>query len=55
MHELKVRNNETGLVIYINGIPKLKIMQEDEHERLVSSLEIQMSDYFKSRFHNRKY
>ena len=55
MKELKVKNNDTGFVIYINGIPNLKIIPEDMQRYAVSSLEITMSKYFNNRTHNKKF
>ena len=55
MRELKVKNNETGLSIYINGIPNLKLMPREKENALISTLEIQMSNYYTNRTHNKKF
>ena len=55
MRELKVKNNETGLSIYINGIPNLKLIPIEEQDLLISTLEMQMTNYFKNRTHNKKF
>ena len=55
MKELKVKNNETGLSIYINGIPNLKLIPKEKEDLLISTIEIQMSNYFKNRTHNKKF
>lgn len=55
MKELKVKNNETGLSVYINGIPNLKLIPKKDEEILISSLEVKMTEYFKNRTHNKKF
>lgn len=55
MRELKVKNNETGLSIYINGIPNLKLIPIEEQDILISTLEMHMTNYFKNRTHNKKF
>lgn len=55
MRELKVKNNETGLSIYINGIPNLNLIPIEEQDLLISTLEMQMTNYFKNRTHNKKF
>ena len=55
MREMKVKNNETGLSVYINGIPNLKLMPKDKENALISILEVRMTDYFKNRTHNKKF
>lgn len=55
MKELKVKNNDTGFVIYINGIPNLKLIPKSDKDALITTLEVQMTNYFKNRSHNKKF
>ena len=40
MQELKVKNNKTGLKIYINGTPDLKQVPKQEMDLIAVSLEL---------------
>lgn len=54
LKEIKIKNNETGLVIYINGVPNLKNIPKDLQDLALAGIEIQMTSYFKKKRRNVK-
>lgn len=55
MEEVKIKDNETGLRVYINGLPNIRLMAIEEFNLLISGLEIQMSSYFSKKQKARRY
>lgn len=51
MKEIKIKNNESGLKIFINDLPNLSLMPIDELDLIIIGIELQMTEYFK---HKRK-
>lgn len=51
MKEIIVKSNNTKLKVFINGIPNLKLIPKDEAENVVIALELQISEFYKSK-HN---
>lgn len=49
MKEIKIKNNETGLSIYINGVPNLKLIPKDLQDLTIAGIELQMTNYFKTK------
>ena len=47
MQEIKIDGNETGLKIFINGVPDFSLMPTDKIELLVSSIEKIMTEQMK--------
>jgi hypothetical protein len=45
MQEVILKNNDSGLKVYINGVPNLKLIPNDIAESVVATLELQMSEY----------
>ena len=45
MEEVKIKDNETGLRVYINGLPNIRLMAIEELNLLISGLEVQMTNY----------
>ena len=46
MEEIEVNDNSLGIKVYVNGIPDINKMPEQEFGLFVSSLELRMSEYF---------
>ena len=55
MEEIKLKNNETGLKVYINGLPNITLMAVEKLNLLISGLEIQISSYFSKKQKARRY
>lgn len=49
LQEIKIKNNETGIVIYINGIPDLRSIPKDLQDLTLTGIELQMTSYFKKK------
>lgn len=49
MQEIIVKNNNTGLKVFINGVPNLKLIPKDEAENTVIALELQISEFYKKK------
>ena len=49
MQEVKVKNNEAGLSVYINGIPKLELVPAEIKELIIVGLELQLTEYFENK------
>lgn len=49
MQEIKVKDNPTGLNVYINAMPSISLMPIDELNLLISGLEVQMIEHFKNK------
>lgn len=46
MEEIKIKDNETGLKVYINGLPNIRLMAIEKLNLLIAGIEVQMTDYF---------
>lgn len=46
LEEIEVKDNSLGIKVYVNGIPDINKMPEQEFGLFVSSLELRMSEYF---------
>lgn len=55
MEEIKLKNNETGLKVYINGLPNITLMAVEKLNLLISGIEIQMSSYFSKNQKDKRY
>lgn len=49
MQEIKIKDNETSLKIYINGVPNFDLVPKDIKDFLISCLELRMSQYLKKK------
>ena len=47
MAENKAEARETGLQVFINGVPDLKLIPKEKWDSLITVLELQISDYYK--------
>ena len=47
MKEVIVKSNATGLRVFINGIPNLKLIPKDEADTVIAALELQISEFNK--------
>ena len=47
MKEIIIKNNNTGLRVYINDKPKLELIPEAEAESVVAALELQIAERYK--------
>ena len=55
MEEIKLKNNETGLKVYINGLPNITLMAVEELNLLISGLEVQMTNYLNRKHKHRQH
>ena len=46
MQEVVIKNNNTGLRVFITGAPDLKLIPEEIAENTVTSLELQISEHY---------
>ena len=46
LEEIEVKDNSLGIKVYVNGIPDINKMPEQEFGLFVSSLELRVSEYF---------
>ncbi len=47
MQEITVKNNETGLKVFINGVPDLKQIPKDVADAFICSLAVKSEEYAK--------
>ena len=45
MEEIEVKDTSLGIKVYVNGIPDINKMPEEEFDLFVSSLELRVSEY----------
>jgi len=50
MKEIMLKNNKTGLRIYINDVPNIKLVPKEEADMVIAALEQQISI-----FHDKKH
>ena len=55
MEEIIVKGNDTGLKVYVNGIPKIDSIPNDELTPLIVSLEIAVSNHFENYQKRKRY
>ena len=55
MEEIIVKGNDTGLKVYVNGVPKIESIPNDELTPLIVSLEIAVSNHFENYQKRKKY
>ena len=55
MEEIIVKGNDTGLKVYVNGVPKIESIPNDEITPLIVSLEIAVSNHFENYQKRKKY
>lgn len=55
MEEIIVKGNEAGLRVYVNGIPKIENIPNEELTPLIVSLEIAVSNHFENYQKRKKY
>lgn len=46
LEEIEVNDNPLGIKVYVNGLPDINKMPEQEFDLFVSSLELRVSEYF---------
>lgn len=49
MQEIIVKDNKLGLMVFINGVPNLKLIPKDKVESVLSALELQISEHYKKK------
>jgi hypothetical protein len=47
MQEVILKNNDTGLRVYINGIPDIRLIPKDIADSVIATLELQVVEYIK--------
>lgn len=47
MKEIIVKNNTTGLGVFINGVPNISLVPKDEADCIITALELQIAEYYK--------
>ena len=55
MEEIIVKGNDTGLKVYVNGVPKIESIPNDELTPLIVSLELVVSNHFENYQKRKKY
>ena len=55
MQEIELKKNDTGLKIYINGIPDVHLLPETEKNLFISKTEIIISEMFEKNEKRKKY
>ena len=55
MQEIELKKNDTGLKIYINGIPDAHLLPETEKNLFISQMEIIIYDMFQKNEKRKKY
>lgn len=55
MQEIELKKNDTGLKIYINGIPDAHLLSETEKNLFISKTEIIISEMFEKNEKRKKY
>jgi len=55
LEEIIVKGNEAGLRVYVNGIPKIENIPNEELTPLIVSLEIAVSNHFENYQKRKKY
>ncbi len=53
MEEIEVKNNPLGIKVYAVGRPDFEQMSKEEYYLFVSSLELQMSEYYEKQKGNK--
>lgn len=49
MQEVKIENNDLGLKVFVNGVPKLSLAPKEEIESVATVLELQMTEFYKNK------
>jgi len=49
MQEVKIRNNDSGLQIFVNGKFDFDLIPQDIYELTAVGIELQMEEYFKKK------
>lgn len=55
MQEIELKKNDTGLKVYINGIPDAHLLPETEKNLFISQIEIIISEMFEKNEKRKKY
>lgn len=55
MEEIVLKNNKTGLKVFINGVPKLENIHKDDLAPMVVKLEMLVSEHFENYQKRKKY
>jgi hypothetical protein len=55
LQEIELKKNDTGLKIYINGIPDVHLLSETEKNLFISKTEIIISEMFEKNEKRKKY
>ena len=55
MQEIELKKNDTGLKVYINGIPDAHLLSETEKNLFISQIEIIISEMFEKNEKRKKY
>ena len=46
MKEVNIKGNDTGMKVFINGVPDLTQIPKNITDALVTTLEVQISEYY---------
>lgn len=49
MKEVKLKSNDSDIKIFINGLPDLFLMPEDELQLIAVGIELKMTEHFKKK------
>lgn len=49
MQEIKIKNNTSGLKVFINGVPDLKQIPKDVADAFIYALAVKSEEYAKKR------
>ena len=55
MEEIVLKNNKTGLKVFINGVPRLENIHTDDLSPVVVNLERAISEHYENYQKRRKY
>lgn len=53
MEEITDKDNQSGLRVFINGVPDLKLIPKEQADSILAVLERDISDYIAERFNKR--
>lgn len=52
MKEVMVKNNTTGLRVFINDVPNFKLIPKDEIDVVIAALELQIAKFYETKHRN---
>lgn len=49
MQEVIIKDNTTGLSVFISDTPNLKLIPKDEEDIVITALELQINEFYKKK------